>query len=78
MHVSRVNPSITERLRELPNVGKVNTKYKGGFAIICIARMRPCSGKSREFRVPDLSSQVCTTIEFNASVLMTAARLVGL
>jgi len=38
IHVSRINSRVTERLREIPDVGKVDTKYQGGFAIACAAR----------------------------------------
>jgi len=78
VHVSRVNAGITERLGEFPDVGKVYTENQGGFAIVCTARIRGCIHSNRETGAPDLSSQVCTTNEFNVSVLMTFARLVGL
>ena len=75
--MSRVNPSITERLGELPDVGKVYTEYQGGFATVCAARIRGCVHSTRETDAPGLSSQVCTANEFIASVLMTFANLWG-
>lgn len=71
MHVSRVNSRVTERLCELPDVGKVDTKYQGGFAIVCTAIVRGCGYLTPEAGAPDLSSQVCTTNEFKVSVLIT-------
>ena len=78
MDVSRVDSRITKRLRERPYVGKVDTEDEGGLAIICVTGLRTCSRVSEGIRAPDFSSQVCTTNEFNASVLITLARLVGL
>ena len=78
MYVSRVNSRLTKRLRQFPDVGKVDTKYEGGLAIIYATELRTRGHVSEESRAPDLSSQVCTTNEFNVSVLMTCARLVGL
>ena len=78
MDVSRVNSSIAKCLREFPDVGKIDTKYEGRFPVICTMRMRTRSYTSMEPYALDLSSQVCTTNEFNVSVLMTLARLVGL
>lgn len=78
VYVSRVNSRITKRLRELPDVGKVDTKYESGLAIIYATGLRTRGHASGESHAPDLSSQVCTTNEFNISVLMTCARLVGL
>jgi hypothetical protein len=78
VHVSRVDSRIAKRLRELPDVGKVDTEYECGLAVICTTILRTRSHTSGETRAPDLSSQVCTTNEFNVSVLMTFARLVGL
>jgi hypothetical protein len=78
VHISRVNSRVTERLREFPDMGKVDTKYEGGLAVICIKELRTRSRASGETRAPDLSSQVCKTNEFNVSVLMMFARLVGL
>jgi len=78
MHVSRINSRVTERLCELPDVGKVDTKYQGGFAIVCTARIRGRGYLSRETGAPDFSSQVFTTNEFKVSVLITFARLMGL
>ena len=72
-----INSCITKRLGELPDVGKANTRCQGGSATIRTARIRGHGYSGREACTPDLSSQVCTTNEFNVSVLMTSARLVG-
>ena len=63
---------------ELRDVGKVDTEYQGGFAVVCAARIRGCVHSTWETDAPDLLSQVRATNEFNVSVLMTFARLVGL
>ena len=77
MDISRVDSNIAKGLREFPDVGKIDTEYKGRLPVI-FTRIRTCSRTSGGCCAPDLSSQVCTTNEFSASVLMTLARLVGL
>ena len=56
MHV--VNSRITKILRELPNAGKVDTKYRGSVVIVCAARIRGGSYSGRETGVPGFSNQV--------------------
>ena len=60
MHVSHADPHIAERLRELPDVGKVRANYKGVPAIICTAGMRGCSCASKGGGAPDFSSHYNT------------------
>ena len=35
----RVDSRITERLRELPDMGKIDVGDEGGLAIICVTRL---------------------------------------
>ena len=78
MHVSHFNSRITKRLRKLPDIGKTDTKYQGGFVIVRTAKIRGRGYSSRETGAQDLSSQVCTTDESDISVLIKFVRLVGL
>ena len=63
---------------ELPDAGKIDAEGGGGPPIVYVTGFRTRSRAGREIGAPDLSSQVCTTAEFDIPVLMTLARLAGL